>query len=308
MDYKYLLEEKSNKNLNFNDIVNENGICYLNILCYHVETQHKYPFLQFMMEKIPFCDNIVKEEIICPYIYTSNTSKSVEELVLDRVTEGLKLLGCDYSKVSEDMYKGIVCMDETSIGYALVNISDIDIYGINFNRQTTTWFVLPSEIINNKDILSITIESDVINLFTKFPFIGCLSSFNTNEYYIIPDVVYTKSELKQAEFESVFGVSKNKEYNNCSEYYFFNRALYDIGWFKEVKENNIYVNRYALFVEGKIYLEKEIEFSLTDEDIENLYPEPCIMICYLENNNLKSDMLVKNYDSFISLSYHKLGN
>ena len=68
MDYKYLLEEKANKNLNFNDIVNDNDVCYINILCYHVENHHKYPFLQFMMEKIPFCDNIVKEEI-------KNTSK-----------------------------------------------------------------------------------------------------------------------------------------------------------------------------------------------------------------------------------------
>lgn len=306
MEYKYLLEEKANKNLNFNDIVNENGVCYLNILCYHVENQHKYPFLQFMMEKVPFCDNIVKEQITFPFIYTTNSSKSIEEMVLERVVDGLKLLGCDYSKVSEDMYKGIICMDDT--GYALVNLSEIDIYGINFNRQTTSWFVLPSEIINNKEILSIPIESDVINLFTQFPFTGCLLNNKTNEYYNIPDVVYTKSDLKQAEFQSIFGVSKNKEYINCSEYYFFNRVLYDLGWFNEVKEHNIYINRYALFAEGKLYFEKENSFSLTDEDIENLYPEPCIIICYLENNNLKSDMLVKNYESFISLSYHKLGN
>ena len=36
MVYKYLLEEKSNRNLSFNDIANENGVCILNIICYHV--------------------------------------------------------------------------------------------------------------------------------------------------------------------------------------------------------------------------------------------------------------------------------
>ena len=32
MEYKYLLEEKANKNFTFNDIVNENGVCVLNII------------------------------------------------------------------------------------------------------------------------------------------------------------------------------------------------------------------------------------------------------------------------------------
>ena len=66
MDYKYLLEEKANKNFTFENLVNDRGFCVLNVICYHVEEQHKYPFLQFMMEKIPFCNNVVKEQVTLP--------------------------------------------------------------------------------------------------------------------------------------------------------------------------------------------------------------------------------------------------
>ena len=36
MEYKYLLEERVNKNITFNDIVNEEGKCILNIICYNI--------------------------------------------------------------------------------------------------------------------------------------------------------------------------------------------------------------------------------------------------------------------------------
>jgi hypothetical protein len=48
------------------------------------------------------------------------------------------------------------------------------------------------------------------------------------------------------------------------------------------------------------------EFGLSDDVIEQLYPEPSIIICYSGEHNIKPDLLVKNYESFISLSYHKL--
>jgi hypothetical protein len=48
------------------------------------------------------------------------------------------------------------------------------------------------------------------------------------------------------------------------------------------------------------------EFGITDDIIESLYPEPCIIICYSGEHEIKPDILVKNYESFVSLSYHKL--
>jgi uncharacterized protein involved in tellurium resistance len=326
MDYTYLLEEMANKNLTFNEISNENGVCVLNIICYHIETKHKYPFLQFMMDKVPYCNNIVKEQITFPYIFLRNDSSDIEEIVLGRVKSGLELLGCDYNKVTEDMFKGILFGENSGTPYALVNITGIDINGLNFMRQTTCWFVLPSEIINTKKVCNIDIDSEVTYLFIDIPYLGLLFNSKTNEPYMMPDAVYTGSEIKNAEFQSIFGNTKKKVYDSCGEYYFFYRsfsdAVKDGGWLNVRNPNKIgnriivddnsnkyitgCINRYALFVEGKIYMEAGREFGITDDIIESLYPEPCIIICYSGEHEIKPDILVKNYESFVSLSYHKL--
>jgi hypothetical protein len=47
---------------------------------------------------------------------------------------------------------------------------------------------------------------------------------------------------------------------------------------------------------------------LTDQEIDNMYPEPCIIIAYSGLHNLNPDILVKNNDSFVPLTYHKLNN
>jgi uncharacterized protein involved in tellurium resistance len=326
MDYTYLLEEMANKNLTFNEISNENGVCVLNIICYHIETKHKYPFLQFMMDKVPYCNNIVKEQITFPYIFLRNDSSDIEEIVLGRVKSGLELLGCDYDKVTEDMFKGILFGKDCGNPYALVNITGIDINGLNFMRQTTCWFVLPSEIINTKKVCNIDIDSAVTYLFIDIPYLGLLFNSKTNEPYMMPDAVYTGSEIKNAEFQSIFGNTKKKVYDSCGEYYFFYRsfsdAVKDGGWLNVRNPNKIgnriivddnsnkyitgCINRYALFVEGKIYMEAGREFGITDDIIESLYPEPCIIICYSGEHEIKPDILVKNYESFVSLSYHRL--
>lgn len=323
MEYTYLLENRGDKNLEFDDIKNKNGICILNILCYHIDVEHKYPFLQFMMDNHPhYCNNIVNEQLTIPYIILRNSLTLIKD-VLERVKSGLNIIDCDFNKVTNDMYKGIVFINDMTC--ALVNITGIDIYGLNLTRQTTTWFVLPSEIINTKKVFNIEVNSEVVNLFTDIPTLTLLNKPNTDEFYMLPDVVYTGSEIKKAEFYSIFGNCKTKVYNSCGEYYFFYRTfgdavrdggritsdkLNEIGEKQLVEDNNRYItygtNRYALFFEGKIHLTSDSEISLTDDMIENLYPEPCIIICYLGEHKIKPDMLVKNYESFVCLSYHTL--
>lgn len=325
MEYTYLLDEKANKNLRFDDIVTNNNTVILNLLCYHIDEQSKYPFLQFMMEKVPFCNNIVKEQLTLPSIFLRDTSVNIQSIVLDNIKLRLKMLGCEFNKITEDMYKGIIFIQDDSSPYAVVNITGIDIYGLNLTRQTLTWFVLTSEIINTRKICNLNMDSDITTLFTDYPKLGLLVNKKTNETFIIPDAVYTGGEIKTVEFNSIFGNSKKQIYKSCGDYYYFYRnfgdAVKDGGWVKEddkdilgnriiLQNNNKYIhggiNRYALFIEGKIYLETNTEFSLTDTIIDNLYPEPCIIICYTDKHEIKPDVLVKNYESFVCISFHKL--
>lgn len=290
MEYKYLLEEKANKNETVKDV----GV--LSILCYHIQDKCKYPFLQFMMEKVPYCNNIIKEQITLPYIFleTEVSSFEISLLVLVRIKQCLEMLGCDHSKVNDEMYKGII-LDNNSTPFALINISDIDIYGVNFMRQTTSWFVLPSEIINMGNVCNIEVDNDLIDFFKQFPPLGLLSNPSTSQYYIIPDVVYTGDEKKQSEFKAIFNNTKSKVYDNCGKYYYFYRSFEDVA-----KLGVSYINRYALFVEGNMCIESG---ELSDKDIEYDFLDPCII---LGNSGDKPDILAKDYESFVCLSYHQL--
>ena len=135
-----------------------------------------------------------------------------------------------------------------------------------------------------------------------------LTNPKTKNKYILPDAVYTGGEYKSVEFNAIFGNKKTKIYESCGEYYYFyrssNHAVKDI----EVKDTEVKVgiNRYALFLEGELYMEKGNKFSLTDYQIEKMYPEPCIIICYSNMHESNPDILVKEYDNFVSLSYHIL--
>ena len=334
MDYTYLPENTATKNIFLQELFNEDQMNILSILCYHINTDIKYPFIQFMLEKIPYC-GFIKEQFTLPSVIYTDCLKTIEELVVEKVTTSLQNLNCDVSNVNDSMYKGIL-FDTLNRPYALMNITGVDISGLKLSRNSVTWFGLPSEIINQNKICNIDIEEDVVELFTSKPEISLLINEKTNNSFIIPDVVYTGGEIKSVEFNALFGTPKEKVYEKCGKYYYFyksfSNAIKEGGWVT-IGGNNLIdktnvnhthnaagrllvdndygryinggINRYALFVEGKIYIEYSNELSLTDDMINSSYSEPCIILGY-NKNNCKPDVLVKEYESFLPLSYHGL--
>jgi hypothetical protein len=299
----YLIENRANKIYNFDDINKHESII---ILCYHINSNAKYPFLQFMMEKIPYCNNLVKEQFILPYLdlngYTNNDD--LQFTIMNKIKKSLEQIldKSETEKISYDNYKGVVFNKEHAI--ILVNITNINVNNIELNRNSLIWFLLPSEIINNRMVCNIDVDIEAVKLFTKLPQLGLLFNTETNKYYILPDVAYTKETLVNSMFKSVFGNIKKKLYK-CREYYYFYRNYNDA-----LDQES--VNRYAVFFEGKIFLEDKYEFSLKDRVIDTLYPESTIIICYTNKNHCNlEDLLIKYNDSFVSLSYHPfklLGN
>ena len=136
MDYTYLIESQANKNIMIEDLSNTNMLFFL---CYHINTESKYPFIQFMMEKVPFCNNFIKEQFILPYVIYYDSSRSIENLVLEKVRRSLKLINCDGDKVVNSMYKGIVLKD---IPYAMIDITGIDITRLKLSRNTNVYLIL----------------------------------------------------------------------------------------------------------------------------------------------------------------------
>ena len=336
MDYIYSPETNAKKNILSNEIFSSKQTYnFLYILCYHVTNTIKYPFLQFMLEKIPFCNNFIKEQFTLPFVLFDNHT-NLENIVLNKVRESLKSIGCENPIIGDDIYKGVI-LDDESKPYALVNITGIDIEGLNLWRNSSHWFALPSEIINIKSICNIDIAEEVTELFINAPNLGILTNPETLETYILPDAVYSGGEMKQVEFNSVFGNGKSKEYDLSGEYYYFFKSFKDAvrygGWSKYggtnkidmenkththnsggrlVTENeygryiNGGINRYALFIQGNMYIETSSIFGLDDNSIELKYPEPTITICYSGIHEIRPDILVKNYEYFVSLSFHTL--
>lgn len=286
MDYTYSIEDNTKQ-------INSVNIFALHLLCYNINTDCKYPFLQFLMNKIPFCDNLVKEELTLPYIVLKNIECDIESV--------LKTYLHKYFADEMD-YKGII--EYNSTHYALINI---DTKIMKPHRNSLHWFVLPSEIIGPKSVCNIPIDVSVVRLFTLNPELSILTNTNNHTKYIIPDAAYTIGNIKSVEFNSVFGNQKSKAYVSCSNYYFFYRSFKDVLVIHKEEINAkdaIGINRYAVFVEGNIYLEETEECELTNKTIETEYNEPCIIICYLKEHILKPDLLVKETESSVCISYH----
>jgi hypothetical protein len=192
------------------------------------------------------------------------------------------LLQIDVRNISDVAYKGMIVVNNTQ--YALFNITDIiDIYSLS-NLNLNTWFALTSELINTECPCS---------AFLKYPELGMLK--NDGEYYILPDAVYTGTNQRDiSEFQYIFGHYKSRAYTNHEEHYYFYRSVHDI--------REKWINRYALFNEGILYLEVNDNFSLRKDEICS----PCIAICYVENRlSAQPNMLVQKNDIFISLSYYQ---
>jgi len=336
------MEKKADKQFSICDIFEKDRMNVLYILCYSVNTHAKYPFLQFMLEKTPQGTNMIKEQFILPYVIFTDTSKTIEELVVEKTQQSLQMIQCRGDQVTNNMFKGVI-FDKRDIPYAMINITGIDIDGLYLSRDTSIWFGLPSEMINDKHICGIPMDDDIVYLFSSMLSLNILHEKKDGDDssrmidYIIPEVVYTGAEYKKVEFNAVFGNTRQTVYKDCNDYYYFYYSLQEAfkegGWVREggtrkIDTNHrIYthsannrllidneygrfikggINRYALFMEGLNHVDIRDEFSLTQKDLDTHYPEPCLRFIYDGPHEIKPDVLVKDYDRFCSLSYHPI--
>ena len=345
--YTYLIDRQADTNLGNHDILTHNSNIYgkglLTVLCYHVTQNSKYPFLQFMLEKVPFCNDIIKEKLVLPLLTVSReTEQDFSIAMIEKVKNSLSAIGCDPSQLTMDAYKGLTS-DKNERIYALVDISIVDIFRISLTRNNPIWFSLPTEIMNIRSICNIPIDDDVTELFLNMPELSVLhipDQMNPNPYPI-PDAVYSGSYFRNVEFQSVFGVSKEKVYSSCDSYYYYFRLFEDAvkegGWVRtgghklidlddvSITHNpagtklvdNEYgryirggINRYAFFPENYIvHTEPMKTLSLTDEDINNKFgAHKCIIIQYEDEDidTILPDIMSKEYELAYPISYHIL--
>jgi hypothetical protein len=299
MDYIYLASQYCNPDTSVLDIFTDLDNGQLYYICYHITTNGKYPFVQIMLQ--------FKDELgfILPSVTLEQEEQKISESILKKIKTDLKHLRCNTNLLSEDNYKGI--FSDNNKAYALIDVSLVDITCLQLLRTSSIWFALPTEIININTICNIPISKEVIDLFTYvMPELGVL--YKTNELkdqYLLPDVVYTSSTtVKQAEFQTLFGPSKEEIY------YHFNSSFFDLCKDEITKAVSTEpwveaINRFALFIENPIIFDLELDDIKDIDDIEDIVYEKCgSSTCILiQSMNI---LLVKEYELFQPLSYHLL--
>ena len=307
MNYTYLASQYCTPNISALDIYSDLPGGQLKYICYHITTNSYRPFIQIMLAKTVSC-------FTCPSITINNdsTSSDISFLILRKIKADLKRLKCNTDILTKDAYKGIfsTCAKSYAFAikskskdpdtmYALIDVSSVDISSLHLSRSEPIWFALPTEIVNINSICDIPIAEDVINLFTYLlPELGVLYKKNSRDNYLLPDIVYTRSNLKQAEFQTLFGPSKHKRY------FHFCKSYMDAIEDAVVTEDT--VNRYALFIDNPITvgISNVKKDEKSEEDLEDILNEKysssnCIII---QNWHI----LVKKYELFQPLSYHAL--
>jgi hypothetical protein len=298
MDYIYLASQYCNPDTSILDIFSDLDNGQLYYICYHITSNGKYPFVQIMLQ--------LKDELgfILPSV-TLELEQNISQPILKKIKTDLKHLRCNTNLLSEDNYKGI--FSDNNKAYALIDVSSVDITSLQLLRSSSIWFALPTEIININSICDIPISKEVIDLFTYvMPELGVLYKTNElNELYLLPDIVYTSSTtVKQAEFQTLFGPSKEEIYYHFNSY-FFDLCKDEITKTDTAEPWAEAINRFALFIEDPVIFDLELDDIKDIDDIEDIVYEKCeLSTCIIiQSMNI---LLVKEYELFQPLSYHLL--
>ena len=246
----------------------------LNIICYSINEDIIEPFLLFMVEKINNFFNFPKL-LFVNYEENFNIENVITEIINN----------------NSFIYHGIVC-DTFDNYYAVVKIKT------PFETEKY-YFALASEIINNKKIYDYSFSKEIVNLFIYNPSFYLLINKKTKYAYKLPDVAYKYINYDEINYYLNFNNKKEKFFNNCDEYYFFNKSISN-------SLRHITIVRYALFTGNKIHFENNNELMLNDYEINELLKNDkykTIIVSYLTINDNYPDILVINYNNFIALSF-----
>jgi len=295
MDYVYLASNYCNPHINALDIYDDLIEGRLFYICYHITTNSKYPFVQIMLEKeVHKEEQSVKEELCLPFVTINKECPNIGGLLIRNIKSVLKKIKCDPLLLTEKAYKGIFSDKKNT--YALIDVTAINISCLNSN---SLWFGLPTEIINIGSICNIPVSAEVRKVFTYImPELGVVYKPTSNEPYLLPDIVYTCSDYKKAEFRTLFGPSKKGIY-----IHFCKTFLQAIN-VNAINNNKNAINRYALFFEEPTIIEIGDIAKMTLDEIEcnvfrQFYAYNCIIV-----KDWK--ILVTDYELFTPLSYHAL--
>ena len=267
---------------------------------YCINTIGLYPFIQFIShysgtftENEEF-KNIIKlyEFFYTPFVNIMESSNKLLNLALLHVTNSVVT---DFSKY----FKG--CMNKSDDIFLFYDLTELnkDSTVTNINH---TWLLHSCEIVD-KYSYNTPLDNIITDFFTEHSYFLYLRDEN-NELYELPQIGYSGSSFKNAEFRSVFGnPSSNDEESIFGKYYYF--TDYTTALEEAKSEKNVIgkerkyggLNRYALF-KGKTTSFTDFSVKVGEDGLTNEWSENYDSI-YLEGL-----VVLKKYEQQVPVSYH----
>jgi len=264
----------------------KNNILY--IICYFVNQDTIFPFLNFMVEK--HHNTLLNTDSYQLPLLFLDSYDNLEQELQNKLKLCLNISPYDNLNYS---IKGIYQFTSNNFNnnYIFINI---DKPQTNKYTHINTSFCITTELINNGSLNFIPFDNHIKKLFKNNLHIGKLHDTHNNPY-ICPDVVYKFTPLSKKHFINFFEFEKTKEHYMFGYFYWFSTSLNN----HMFDAQNDIIHRYAFFSYNTQYV---FDFDSINQSIDNFDSVVCCCdLNYQKNTKYKYNVICKYEHSFCLL-------
>ena len=250
--YNYKFTENFEQNID--DQLEYCNLSQIKICAYEINTEAKYPFLKYLLYKDIFSEkDVLSFPAIDNSFFHMNTQnvKNFAQLHLFGILELT-----DYETFSKSIqYKG--CYIYNNDVYVFFDITKNNVILYDIYRKSPTWLCLIDEIINERNVCSFKVRSDVSDFFIENHEL-CFLKDKNDDSYALPVVGYVGKPENMLNFTYIFGESKRDNHSIMGPYYYFtnySNAIKHSGWSRnempETNENILLTeNKYGKYIKN----------------------------------------------------------
>ena len=254
--YNYVALDKLVNNIDDDYLING---AIIKICAYEIKNNGTTPYLKYLLYKDEFSDTLFFPTL--PFTYTNVNSDDVIKMSKLNLFALLQLSNYDEFE-SKICFKGFLNENDQEI-HIFFDLTECQLQINDIYRTNAMWFTLLDEIMNQRNVCNILIESSVTNFFINNSEFIYLKNKNGNDYEL-PVVGYTGMNginYNNVSFRYTFGNgAKDKTAMLGSYFYFtdFKNSIRQGGWSetgKPVKNDDLLLitdNEYGRYKKGSI--------------------------------------------------------